>query len=143
MNEVMYKKRVAAAIWEPRAPDDLVERTVMRGQCLIEGRAAQRRLAELKGTPPNRELQRLAAQSVVGQLMQTTELPQSVSGREMVELLLQDADFVQVLTRPADELLQALHTGELLRDLVGEESPEHLATPQPKKSVRDKGGPQL
>lgn len=143
MNEVLYKKRVAAAIREPRAPNALVERTVTRGQCLVEGRAAQRRLAELKGTPPNRELQRLAAQSVVGQLMYTSEPPQSVSGQEMVEALLQNEDFLQALTRPPDELLQALRTGELLRDLTGEKPPEISKSPQPGEQVRKSGGPCL
>lgn len=141
MDEVLYKKRVAAAIREPRAPNELVERTVTRGQCLVEGRAAQRRLAELKGTPPNRELQRLAAQSLVGQLMYTTGPPQAVSGQEMVEALLQNADFLQVLTRPPDELLQALRTGELLRDLTGEKPPETLRNPQPGERVRNNSGP--
>ena len=147
MNELTYRKIVAAAIREPDVPGTLVERTKVRSRGIVDGRAAQQRLAALKEAPPGEELQRLAAQCIVGQLMLETLPPEGVSCQMMIDQLMQQAAFQQCVTQPAETLLRSVQSGELLERLASSEEPERSACGRspsvPENTVRNKGGPGL
>lgn len=118
MDEQLFKKKLTAAMSEPSAPDALIRRTLIRVQAVRNGAAAEDRLArdgeQLSG--PERKI--LAAQSVVGRLMQSVVPPDGVNTEMMTKQLMQKPAFQKLSDLPADRLLDDLRHGRINKMLA-------------------------
>ena len=87
MNEITIKNRIEAAVEEQRAPEKLVEQTVLRAQGIVAGRSAEQRLEQEGERLPEDEVAYLTAAGVIGRLAFLRPLPEGGSLRQMTEQL--------------------------------------------------------
>ncbi len=149
MNDMKIQNKMAQALQEPSPPESLVSRTIVRAQALVEGRQAERRLAE--GSFDAEEKAQLAAQRLVGRVMLPNVPPEGASVALMKDQLLENKEFRQMTERPAEQLLSELQTGRMIRSLGeqkyfrAEKKTPAVEKKQPtlENPMRSKGGPSL
>ncbi len=104
----------------PRAPEALVEKTILRMEVVSKGVAAERQLSELsdekaRGRADPLKITALAAQSLVGRMAQHRELPPGFS-RDEAQNLAKDASFQKMIgEKKPDEILKELDNGTLVK----------------------------
>lgn len=116
MDDLNLKEKIINAMAEPRAPDALVERTVQRVKAIETGRMAEEQLREKSGKLQPEARTTLAAESMVGRLMQQMPPPDGVTGAQMARQLKEQPRFRELVESDAD-LLNGLTSGRLLKKL--------------------------
>ena len=142
MDNVTIKNRIADAMQEPSAPEELVRRTVVRAQALRAGRNAEEKLARAGKTLLHEEKEQLAAQSLLGRLMLSSLPPEGVSAEKLTAALRGREDVREAHSKPADVLLSELESGKLIRSLAAkgraraEKKPEEKTLGEKQKKER-------
>ena len=131
MNEMTIKNRIEAAVGIQRAPEKLVEQTVLRVQGIVAGRNAEQRLEREGSTLPKEEVAYLTAAGLIGRLAISGALPGESSLQQMTEQLAASSKLQQRLNRPVEEVLSRLRSGMLLKEL-GAQTPERENLPTEK-----------
>lgn len=108
------KTQIAEALNEPKVREEFVDELVVRTRAVETGRKAEEKLAE-GGKLTAEEKHLLAAQSVVGKLMQTRKPPKNVTGEMMTAQLIGNKQFTAAADRSGDRLALDLRSGELIR----------------------------
>ena len=138
MNEITIKNRIEAAVEEQRAPEKLVEQTVLRAQGIVAGRSAEQRLEQEGDRLPQEEVAYLTAAGLIGRLAFLRPLPEGGSLRQMTEQLAGNPKLQQWMKRPVAETLSHLRSGKLfgeisaqtpVREAPGAEGPKEIAPP--------------
>ncbi len=104
----------------PRAPEELMQKTIIRMDVLSKGVAAERQLGELSGpasegrTDPEK-LTELAAQSLLGRIAAHRELPPGFQKNE-AQMLSQDPKFKDLIGQKGpEEILKEVQNGSLVK----------------------------
>lgn len=145
MDERYFKEKLTAAMAEPKAPETLIRRTVVRVNAVREGMAAEETLLRQGSALAAADRGILAARSVVGRLMQSVSPPDGVSGEMMAQQLMEKPAFRKLADLPADRLLDDLRHGRVNKALsasagsAGKSAPAPHTEPGPKRN----DGPKL
>ena len=113
MDEYVIKQKIQMACFEPRAPEELIQRVILRTQAVAMGVAAQKQLE----TAPAENIAELTSRVVVGQLAAVSELPKGAQPEQLARQLAQQPAFIAALR--GGNVVQRLHSGELLQQITG------------------------
>ena len=130
MNEMTIKNRIEDAMGTPRAPEKLVNQTVLRVQGIVAGRSAEQRLEREGSSLPKEEIARLTAAGLIGRLAVSRPLPEGSSLQQMTEQLAANPRLRQTLNRPVKETLNSLRSGTLFGE-IGAPAPVREAPAAP------------
>lgn len=133
MDEYVIKQKIQKACIEPQAPEELIQKMILRTQAVSMGVDAQKRLR----TAPAEKLGELAAYVLIGQLAAVSELPKGAHPKHLAEQLEKQPAFLAALR--GGNVVQRLNSGELLQQLTGQKPPIENAEPQ--ISAPQKNGP--
>ena len=136
MNELQFKNKLAEALREPPAPPDLVEKTVARVRTLEKGLAAERRLRDGQA-PPAEERMLLLADSILGRLARSGNLPLGADTQALKSQLLNNQQFQGLASKDPKAVLDVWDSGKLSGDILREKPPV------PAKTVPKPRGPSL
>lgn len=118
MKEQDINKTIKQVMAEPKAPKELVLRTIERGKAIQYGAAAEKKLHEMNNEGPNFETERLAACSIVGRLMQVSNMPNGATAEMMIKNLEQNATFKKAVQKSSEELLIGIQNGDLVKQIL-------------------------
>ena len=129
MDEYVIKQKIQMACFEPRAPEGLIQKVILRAQAVGMGVAAQRQL----DNTPTENIAGLASRVLVGQLAAATQLPDGAQPEQLAQQLEQQPAIRAALH--GGNLSQRLNSGELLRQITGQTSEAEpaeieISTPQ-------------
>ena len=133
MDEFTIKQKILAACSEPRAPEELIRKVVLRTQAVTMGVNAQKELEN--GTAQN--VGELASRALIGQLASVSELPKGAQPEQLARQLEQEPSFQAALRR--GNVARMLSSGELMQQLAGRKQPDEPVAA--KHSVPPKEGP--
>lgn len=136
MDESVIKQKIQNASFEPRAPEDLIQRVILRAKAVTMGTQAQKQLE----TAPAEQLGELASRALIGQLAAVSELPQDTQPEQLAQQLAQQPAFRTAIH--GGNLPQRLKSGELLRQIAGHTpaaQPEEPQISNPQKYGPTKG----
>lgn len=121
-NEITNESRArfAAALGEPAVPKELVERMVVRAKAIVTGREAEKCLEDTSTAITDKEKLDLAAQSIVGRMMQHQNPPKNVSGAMLAESLKKQDAFIKLASCDRTKLIDTIKNGDVFRSLAGE-----------------------
>jgi hypothetical protein len=128
MDEITIKNRIEAAVETQRAPEKLVNQTILRAQGIAAGRDAERRLEQEGDQLPKEEVAYLTAAGLIGRLAFSRPLPEGSSLHQMTEQLAASPRLQQRLNRPVEETLSRLRSGMLFGE-IGAQAPVREAAP--------------
>ena len=123
MDDYVIKQKIQAAYSEPKAPEQLVEKVILRGQAITKGMEAQKQLK----TAPAEEMAELAASVLIGQLAAVSELPQGAQPEGLARQLMAEEAFTAALR--GGNVVGRLNNGELLRQLAAPKPSAQQDTP--------------
>ena len=132
MDEYVIKQKVQAACYEPRAPEPLIQATVLRAQAVMMGVQAHKQLE----TAPAEKIGTLAARVLIGQLAEVSALPKGAQPEQLASQLEQHPAFAAALR--GGNIARRLENGDLLRQIVGQQPQAGATAPQ----APQKQGPQ-
>lgn len=135
MDEYVIKQKIQDAYSEPRAPESLIEKVILRSQAVTMGVNAQQQLE----TAPAENVSRLASQVLIGRLAEVSELPKGTEPEKLAKQLEQEPAFQAALR--GGNVTRRLDSGELLRQIT-EQQPE-ATQKDPEISVPIKEAPEL
>ena len=130
MDEYVVKQKIQKAFLEPRAPEELMQKVVLRAQAVSMGTNAQRALENA----PAEQVGALASRALIGQLAAVSELPKGVEPELLARLLEQEPSFSSALR--GGNVARRLSSGELMQQVTGQTPAEEQTSPQispPKK----------
>ena len=133
MDEYVIKQKIQEAYIEPRAPEELIQQTILRAQAVTMGLNAQQQLE----TAPGEHVGHLASQVLIGQLAAVSELPKGVAPEQLAHQLAQEPAFRAALR--GGNVAKRLDSGELMQQVAAQESV--AAQDPPELSVPIKEGP--
>ena len=133
MDEYVMKQKIQDAYVEPRAPEKLIQQTILRTQAVSMGVQAQK---QLEGASAE-ELGQLASRALIGQLATVSELPEGTKPEQLAHQLEQEPAFQAALL--GGNVARRVNSGELLQQ-VAEQRPAVEQDP-PELSVPIKEGP--
>ena len=133
MDEYVIKQKIQKAFFEPRAPEELMQKVVLRAQAVAMGSNAQKALE----TAPAEKVGELASQALIGQLAEVSELPKGVQPEKLARLLEQQPAFTAALR--GGNVARRLSSGELMQQVTGQAP----AQTTPQISPPKKEGPSL
>ena len=114
MDEYVIKQKIQKASFEPRAPEELIRKTILRAQAVAMGVQARKGLE----TAPAEELGKLVSRVLIGQLATVSELPADAQPEQLARQLEQDPAFVVSLR--GGNVISRLNSGKLLQQLTGQ-----------------------
>lgn len=132
MDEYAIKQKIQKACFEPRAPEELIQKVVLRAQAVTMGMQAQRRLK----SAPEQEIGELAARGLLGQLALVSELPKGSRPEQLAQQLMDKPAFQAALAQ--GNVAQRLTSGDLMRQVADQPT---LEPEPPQISVPQKEGP--
>ena len=132
--EMSIKHQIESALDEPRVPPEFVDELVVRAGAVEAGRKAEEKLADADRLSAE-EKPYLAAQSVVGRLMQNRKPPKNVTAEMMTEQLAGNKQFIAAADRSGGRLVPDLKTGELLRRVGLQAAEKNAAQRTAEKSL--------
>ena len=135
MDEYVIKQKIQMACFEPRAPEELIQRVILRTQAVAMGVAAQKQLE----TAPAENIAELTSRVVVGQLAAVSELPKGAQPEQLARQLAQQPAFIAALL--GGNVVQRLHSGELLQQITGQKPAAAQTTPE--NAIPQKEGPTM
>ena len=130
MDEYVVKQKIQMTCIEPRAPEELIQKVILRAQAVVMGLAAQKQLE----TAPAENIAKLASCALVGQLAAVTALPMSTKPEQLARQLEQQPAFLAALR--GGNVAKRLGSGELLQQITGQQPAAESASPEisaPKK----------
>lgn len=133
MDEYVMKQKIQDAYVEPRAPEELIQQTILRTQAVSMGVQAQKQLESASAE----ELGQLASRALIGQLATVSELPEGTKPEQLAHQLEQEPAFQAALL--GGNVARRVNSGELLQQ-VAEQRPAVEQDP-PELSVPIKEGP--
>jgi hypothetical protein len=133
MDEYVIKQKIQEAFFEPRAPEELMQKVVLRAQAVAMGTNAQK---ELENAPAEK-VGALASRALIGQLAAVSELPQGMPPEQLANLLEQEPAFAAALR--GGNVARRLSSGELMQQVTGQAP----AQTTPQISLPKKEGPSL
>ena len=133
MDEYVMKQKIQAAYLEPRAPEELIQQTILRTQAVTMGVQAQKQLESASAE----DLGQLASRALIGQLAAVSELPQGMPPEQLANLLEQEPAFAAALR--GGNVARRLSSGELMQQVTGQAP----AQTTPQISPPKKEGPSL
>lgn len=117
MKELEVKENIVKSMAEPKAPKDLVARTIERGKAIEMGFEAEKELLSSGDKISSSERTLLAAKSIVGRLMQVSKAPNGVTSEKMSMDLASNEAFKKAANKNAKELLESIKNGELVKEI--------------------------
>ena len=136
MDEYVIKQKIQNAFSEPRAPEDLVQRVILRAKAVTMGAQAQKQLE----TASEAERGELASRALIGQLAAVSELPMGTQPEELARQLEEQPAFQAALR--GGNVARRLQSGELMQQIVGQAPAAGQEAPQissPKKDGPARG----
>ena len=133
MDEYVVQQKIQKAFQEPHAPEELVQKVILRAKAVSMGVDAQKQLE----TAPAEKVAQLASRAVIGQLAAVSELPSGVQPEQLAQQLEQAPAFVAALR--GGNVARRVSSGELIRQIVGPQPEAQQDAPQ--KSAPQKEGP--
>lgn len=137
--ESSVKSRIEKAMNEPKVRPGFVDELVVRTGAVEAGRKAEETLAGKHDLTPD-EKHRLAAESVVGRLMQDRKPPKNVTAGMMVDQLVGNKRFTDAADRAGDRLAMDLRSGELIRRVGMKSAAEKTAKSAAAEKIAEKAG---
>ena len=113
MDEYVMKQKIQNAFFEPRAPEALIQKVVLRTQAVTMGVASQKQLE----TATAEKVAELTARALVGQLASVSELPYGVQPEQLARQLEQTPAFQTAIQ--GGNVVRRLFSGELLQQITG------------------------
>ena len=135
MDEYVIKQKVQRAFPEPRAPEGLIQKVILRAQAIVMGVQAQKQLKSAS----EEKLGQLASRALIGQLAMVSELPQGAQPELLARQLQQAPAFQSALC--GGNVASRLNSGELIRQVTGQSLSAEQATAKPAESKME--GPTL
>ena len=132
MDEYVMKQKIQKAYSEPRAPEELIEKVILRAKAVTMGVNA---FKQLENAPAER-VAALTSRVLIGQLAAVSELPKGAQPESLARKLEQESAFIAALR--GGNITRRLNSGELMRQVIGRE-PE--AEQPPQVSSIQKNGP--
>ena len=126
MDEVTIKSRIEAAVMSPKAPEKLVQQTILRVQGIAAGRNAEQRLEQEGSRLPKEEVAYLTAAGLIGRLAFLRPLPEGSSLPQITKQLAASPNLLKRLNRPVEETLSRLRSGILFSE-ISAQSPQQEA----------------
>ena len=136
MDEKAIKEKIQEAYHEPRAPEELIEKVVLRSRAVALGVKAQK---ELENDPAVEKLAALASRVLIGQLAAVSELPKGTQPEQLARQLEQHPAFAAGLR--GGNVVARLNSGRLLQQITGQAPTADQASPE--ISAPKKEGPAL
>jgi hypothetical protein len=135
MDEYVMKQKIQEAYLEPRAPEELIQQTILRTQAVTMGVQAQKQLESASAE----DLGQLASRALIGQLAAVSELPEGTKPEQLANLLEQEPAFQAALL--GGNVARRLSSGELMQQVAAQEPA--VEQDPPELSVPIKEGPVL
>lgn len=132
--EMSIRHQLESALDEPRVRPEFVDELVVRAGAVEAGRKAEEKLADA-GRLTADEKHYLAAQSVVGRLMQDRKPPKNVTAEMMTEQLAGNRQFIAAADLSGDRLAVDLRSGELIRRVGLQAAEKNAAQRTAEKSL--------
>ena len=128
MDEYAMKQKIQEAYLEPRAPEELIQQTILRTQAVTMGVQAQKQLESASAE----DLGQLASRALIGQLAAVSELPEGTKPEQLANLLEQEPAFQAALL--GGNVARRLSSGELMQQVVAqkpaaEQEPPEISVP--------------
>lgn len=139
MTELEVKNLINETMAGPKAPEDLVKRTIERGKAIEEGRKAEKQLSEMKKTGPDKEKTELAAKSITGHMMMSMVMPKGVTAEMITQKLVQNTRFQEVTAVSSDKVLLGIKDGSLVKEIAKQHNVKQNEKEQPVKKEPEKG----
>ena len=136
MDEYIIKGKIREAYFEPRAPEELIGKVVLRARAVAMGADAQK---QLENSTSVGKIADLTSRVLVGQLAAVSELPKGAQPEWLARQLKQQPAFAEALR--GGNVIMRLNSGELLRQIIGQ-TPKADATSL-EKSVRKEEDPTI
>ena len=133
MEEEEIIENIVNSMAEPKAPEDLVKRTVERGKAIEAGLEAEKKLFSFGDKIEQSEKTMLAAKSIIGRLMQVSMPPKGITSEKMSADLANNEAFKRASDKSSKELLESIKNGELVKE---------INTPKKAKNVSEINVPQ-
>lgn len=127
MDEYVIKQKIQEAFFEPRAPEELMQKVVLRAQAVAMGTNAQKELE----SAPAEKVGALASRALIGQLAAVSELPQGMPPEQLANLLEQEPAFAAALR--GGNVARRLSSGELMQQVTGQapaQTPPQISPPE-------------
>lgn len=128
MDENAVKEKVQKVYFEPRAPEELIQKVVLRAKAVTMGLEARKQLE----TAPAERVGELASRALIGQLATLTELPKNTQPEQLAQQLQQEPAFLAALR--GGHVARRIQNGELMQQVAGrapaaEEQPPQINVP--------------
>ena len=143
MDEYVMKQKIQNAYAEPRAPESLIEKVILRTQAVTMGVNAQQQLE-----PASAEhVGELASRALIGQLATVSELPKGTKPEQLAHKLEQEPAFQAALL--GGNVARRINSGELMQQLAEQKPAAEQEAPELSAPVKEapeisppvKGGP--
>ena len=135
MDEYGMKQKIQDAYAEPRAPESLIEKVILRTQAVTMGVNAQQQMENA----PAEQMGTLASRALIGQLAAVSELPAGYKPEQLANMLEQEPAFQAALR--GGNVARRVNSGELMQQVAAQE--QALEQEIPELSVPIKKGPML
>lgn len=138
MRESEIKDTIKQVMAEPKTPKELLDRTIERGKAIEIGAKAEKRLHEMNNEGPNLEIERLAACSIVGRLMQVSNMPNGVTAEMLIKNLEQNSAFKKAVQKSSEEVLIGIQNGNIVNQILNpkkENKKDDLAFDKPNRDL--------
>ena len=121
MDEYVIKQKIQRAFLEPRAPEELIQKVILRAKAVVMGTQAQKQLE----SAPAENIGQLASRALIGQLAMVSELPQGTQPEALARQLQEEPAFQSALR--GGNVASRLNSGELIRQVAGQSLPAEQA----------------
>lgn len=135
MDENVIKQKIQKTDIAPKAPEELIQKVILRTQAVTMGVEAQKQLE----TAPAEEVGLLASRALIGQLAAVSELPKGAQPEQLAQQLEQEPAFQAALR--GGNVARRVSSGELMQQVAAQE-PAPQQDP-PELSVPVKEGPMM
>ena len=131
MDEKTLKESIQKVYFEPRAPEELIQKVVLRAKAVTMGREAQKQLE----TAPAEKVGELASRALIGQLAAVSELPKNVKPEQLARQLEQEPAFTAALR--GGHVAKRIQSGELMQQVAGQAPAAKEEPPQIDPPVKE------
>jgi len=114
MDEINEKKKIAAAMNEPRAPEGLVENMVQRATAIERGRSAMQQLKDAGPELSEKNKLLLGAAALIGRIA-TGNWPENSRADDLTKQLYENSVFRKAADLPAATLAEKISDGSFLK----------------------------